>query len=296
MPTFHSKKDSLYRARKKTFSGLPSHRRDLVIPDTYQMTDSGHRFLIIDDGNENKILGFSTDENLEHPCAAETIYGDGTFYVTPTVFYQLYTLHAMIDNQMFPLVFLLLPDKRQVTYERAFQLVKDAAAQRGFQLLPNQIQMDFEVASKNAVMSVFPGSTWKGCFFHFTQCVWRKAQQFGLQIDYVWLQTLADMPQDRRCEQLADYVTTQWIEGDQAPPVWNHHDTEGPRTNNHLEGWHGRLKKMIAKAHPNIFELNRFLIGEQKKRMRSCWSSMPLVNAPLQRRRNTRTSRDDSAT
>ncbi|XP_067653264.1 uncharacterized protein [Haliotis asinina] len=145
--------------------------------------------------------------------------------------------------------------------------VDEYLTEHGFQLLPNQNQMDFEVASKNAVMSVFPGYTGKGCFFHFTQCVcvWRKAQQFGLQIDDVWLQTLAVMPQDRRCEQLADYVTTQWIEGDQAPPVWNSHDTEGPRTNNHLEGWHGRLKKIIAKAHPNIFEFVRFLIGEQKK-------------------------------
>ena len=58
------------------------------------------------------------------------------------------------------------------------------------------------------------------------------------------------------------YVTTQWIEGD--PAGWNHHDTDGPRTNNHLEGWHGRLKKIIGKAHPNVFEMVKFLLDEQK--------------------------------
>ena len=27
------------------------------------------------------------------------------------------------------------------------------------------------------------------------------------------------------------------------------------RTNNHVEGWHSRLKKVVGKAHPNIFEI-----------------------------------------
>ncbi|XP_071087102.1 uncharacterized protein [Haliotis cracherodii] len=82
------------------------------------------------------------------------------------------------------------------------------------------------------------------------------------EVDYVWLQTIADMTNDQRCVQLGDYVTTTWVETEQEP--WNHFN-DGPRTNNHLEGWHGRLKKVIGKAHPNIFELIRFLGAEQQK-------------------------------
>ena len=41
--------------------------------------------------------------------------------------------------------------------------------------------MDFESGSKSAALSVFPTATWKGCFFHFTQCVWKKTVDFGLK-------------------------------------------------------------------------------------------------------------------
>ncbi|XP_046569941.1 uncharacterized protein LOC124278264 [Haliotis rubra] len=176
---------------------------------------------------------------------------------------------------MVPLVFLLLHDKKHLTYERALRLVKDAAEAR----------MDFEVTAKNAVEVVFPGIEWKGCYFHFTQCIWRKTQQVGLKVEYsnnpdvnhfvrlcavlplvpladvedVWLQNVADMPQDDRCHQLAD-----WIVGSLPMTSWNHYLTLGPRTNNNLEGWHGRVKKLVWKAHPNVFELIRFLLDEHK--------------------------------
>ena len=30
--------------------------------------------------------------------------------------------------------------------------------------------------------------------------------------------------------------------------------TKGPRTNNHLDNWHNRLRQVVGKSHPNIFE------------------------------------------
>ena len=32
-------------------------------------------------------------------------------------------------------------------------------------------------------------------------------------------------------------------------------DTSSPRTNNHVEGWHNKLKRVVRKAHPNVYEL-----------------------------------------
>ena len=37
--------------------------------------------------------------------------------------------------------------------------------------------------------------------------------------------------------------------------MWNYFSYDGPRTNNRLEGWHSKLKKIAKKPHPNIFEL-----------------------------------------
>ncbi|XP_046553519.1 uncharacterized protein LOC124262952 [Haliotis rubra] len=71
------------------------------------------------------------------------------------------------------------------------------------------------------------------------------------------------MPDDRRCTQLADYVTSTWIEGDFSQASWNHLTPDDPRTNNTLEGWHNRVKKLVCKAHPNIYELIQFLKMEQ---------------------------------
>jgi len=39
---------------------------------------------------------------------------------------------------------------------------------------------DFEEAIIQAFKKVFPGSQQKGCFFHFVQCILRKAKQLGL--------------------------------------------------------------------------------------------------------------------
>ena len=35
--------------------------------------------------------------------------------------------------------------------------------------------------------------------------------------------------------------------------VWNYFETNGPRTNNNLEAWHGKLKRVALHAHTNIY-------------------------------------------
>ena len=75
-------------------------------------------------------------------------------------------------------------------------------------------------------------------------------------VEDVWFNSLqdledADLPVDTT--PFTDYVVTQWIDGDRA--VWNHFTTEGPRTTNNLEAWHGKLKKKVHHSHPNIFTI-----------------------------------------
>ncbi|VDI81545.1 Hypothetical predicted protein [Mytilus galloprovincialis] len=43
----------------------------------------------------------------------------------------------------------------------------------------------------------------------------------------------------------------------------NNYLTQGPRTTNHLEGWHSKPKKHITHAHPNIFEIIKLLKHEE---------------------------------
>ena len=37
--------------------------------------------------------------------------------------------------------------------------------------------------------------------------------------------------------------------------LWNHYLKEGPRTPNHLEGWHNKIQKKVRHAHPCIYEI-----------------------------------------
>ncbi len=44
---------------------------------------------------------------------------------------------------------------------------------------------------------------------------------------------------------------------------WNGFESESNRTNNHLEGWHNRLKRVAGKPHPNIYEFVEVIQKEQ---------------------------------
>jgi hypothetical protein len=76
------------------------------------------RILLPSDDVYPPMLIFSTINNLTHLAAANTIFCDGTFYPCPSLFHQIYTVHAMVDGSMYPLVFALLPGKDEVIYTR----------------------------------------------------------------------------------------------------------------------------------------------------------------------------------
>ncbi|CAK9304097.1 unnamed protein product [Gordionus sp. m RMFG-2023] len=81
----------------------------------------------------------------------------------------------------------------------------------------------------------------KGCFFHFTQAIWRKVQHLGVVKHFLI------------------YMDTTWINSDAIFPhqIWTRYKIQGPRNNNHLEGYHHSLKRMAKNAHPDIYSLIR---------------------------------------
>lgn len=59
-----------------------------------------------------------------------------------------------------------------------------------------------------------------------------------------------------------DYVTELWVEGQRF--LWNHYQTEGPHTTNHLEEWDNKIKKKVHHAHPNIYLIIEVLQNTQE--------------------------------
>ena len=146
-----------------------------------------------------------------------------------------------------------------------------------------------------AIQQVFPKSTIRGCYFLYTQCIWRKVQELGLvipfrnnaevhrmvrrlcalplcplqQLNNAWTEIMAEVPREVPfVENLLDYFLFTWFHETQAlfrRDIWNHHDGDGIRTNNHLEGWHLGFNQSIGTIHPNIFKFVTALKKEQGK-------------------------------
>jgi len=288
IPTFASIKTILYRQRHKTVPRLPRSRAEIILEDEWTMTDAGEQFLHkLEDGDP--ILILTTAKNTEKLCDADVIFADGTFYASPKLFEQIYSLHAEVQGHMFPLVYCLMPNRQEMTYVRTFDFIQELAHAQGCDLAPQTFQLDFEKSAHNAVHTVFPNTHLRGCLFHFAQCIWHRTQKAGLATDYsddpevkkfvrraaalplvpldkvedTWLEIIADSPQGDRVMEVMDYVTTTWIEGQWSPAMWNHFGNDGHRTNNHLEGWHHKLNQVVKKAHPNIYDMIRLLKREQ---------------------------------
>ncbi|XP_021339735.1 uncharacterized protein LOC110440948 [Mizuhopecten yessoensis] len=174
----------MYRERNSELPPQPTTHDAINVLGEWQETTTGAQFLLADDGDHNKILVFGTTGNLHHLSNADTIFGDGTFYASPVLFTQLYALHALIKDEMYPLIFAFLPDKCQISYQRLFEIVKTAAANNNTQLNPTTIFLDFESSARNAAETVFPQASIKGCLFPYCKRIWRKVQKLRLADQY----------------------------------------------------------------------------------------------------------------
>ncbi|KAL8574892.1 hypothetical protein ACOMHN_063586 [Nucella lapillus] len=144
-PRFHQVKTTLYRQLWKNRPILPKTLADIVVVPPYTDTNDGRRFLLHDDSVGNgKILVFATDENTQRLCNARNIFMDGTFWVAPSLFHQLFTIHVMEHNVTIPVIYALLPDKTRRTYTRLFKLLQQSAVQQQTVFLPIAASMDFE--------------------------------------------------------------------------------------------------------------------------------------------------------
>jgi hypothetical protein len=130
-----------------------------------------YNFLLYDSGDigiyENRILLFSTEKSLNILRNSDHWFLDGTFSSCPNLFSQLYTIHAVYSGEIIPLVSVLLPDKKEVTYNKMFQALKSFK----FELCPKSFATDFEKAAMNSIKNEFPSTEIHGCFFHFSQAV-----------------------------------------------------------------------------------------------------------------------------
>lgn len=291
LPSYTASQRAILRQRKRRdlpYANVTS-LNDIAIPDVLRKTTRGNDFLLWDSGeaDESRTLMFGTTDNLLLLQENQHWFIDGTFKVSPTLFTQLFSIHALINNSAYPLVYVLLPNKTENGYERVLRKIVEL--QPG--LNPASIMADFEKASLNACATVFPGALLAGCFFHLGQSLWRKVQECHLaeayrddddvRVHVKMLLALSFVPVADVAEafdelvegspQLLSPVNDYWEDnyvgrrrrgrrGNPRFPInlWNMRDrlNDGlPRTNNSVEAWHHAFQKTVDCHHPSVYKL-----------------------------------------
>ncbi|CAF1395389.1 unnamed protein product [Rotaria sordida] len=282
-----NKGSNMSKARRKNTPVIPSSVM-FDIPELYQQTLAGKQFLPIDvflKRGKDRILVFSSDQQLKILFESDTIFMDGTFDIVPAHFKQVYLIHAHKFGQGLPVTFCLLPNKRGKTYTELFERLKEQACLMGTQFNPKCIITDYEPGLMPVVEQEFPVAIHSGCMFHFNQSIHRKITELGLANDYLHNETIRDqcrqlmalsiMPIDeverefQRVQSITSsslgdlllYFKNQWVHGVVPIHMWNFHDANH-RTNNTSEAYNLRFATRLSKKHPNIWSFIQLIQSE----------------------------------
>lgn len=299
LPAYVASQRAIERQRKRNQLPYPNPQNvaEITIPEPLQTTTRGQNFVLWDSGPTDvyRMMMFGTMDNINRLQQNEHWFVDGTFRVAPVIFYQVFTIHALIDNKAVPLVYCLIQDKTEATYIRVFEKIVELLPT----VNPASIMSDFEKATQNAIQHVFPNARLVGCLFHLGQCLWRKVQDLGLSQLYhdneecrmtvKMLLALSFVPVNDVCTAfehlveaspaeimpLVDYWEDTYIgrrrrnrRGDPrfALAIWNVHNRVAenlPRTNNSVEAWHRAFQQTVDCNHPSVYKLiNQFRLEQ----------------------------------
>lgn len=169
----------MYRARN--LPPLPTNFADMMIPEILTQTTRETTFIQFFD-RENGMLILSSNEQIRAFNMCPMLFMDGTFKTCPNLWSQLYLIKGQIqDNENILLAAILLTSKSHETYKLMFRKIKSLVMEKtGRALAPSIIMSDFESGLIPAVQDEFPDAAHKGCFFHYTQSLYRFVQVSNL--------------------------------------------------------------------------------------------------------------------
>ncbi|XP_077863133.1 uncharacterized protein LOC144345908, partial [Saccoglossus kowalevskii] len=179
VPVYASLRSRMHRCRQENLPPIPRRIEDVQIEGEWTRSWRGRRFLSLVD-NGLGVLIFLTTGCLRILSEVSIVYIDGTFKASPPPYVQLVTIHGRYMGNVITLAYALMNGKRLEQYRRVLQHLKDRTAAAGRQFAPTTVISDYEMSIRQAFEAEFPGISVKGCYFHLTQCFWRKIQELGL--------------------------------------------------------------------------------------------------------------------
>ena len=120
---------TLRRHREKTSSSVNGEALPAVPTDLmFAMPQAFHDIVQFDSGpGQSRIIMLGCPELLDGLARSQIWLADGTFKVSPGIFFQLYTIHFDNGNGVHPAgIYCLLSNKSGETYETTMQVLKQS--------------------------------------------------------------------------------------------------------------------------------------------------------------------------
>lgn len=158
-PTLKTLKNTVSKQRRQIRPPLPKLLNDLPspLPPLYTLTKKDTNFLLFDGllGGKRGLI-FASKDDIEYLAYQKLWYGEGTFYTAPSIFYQIYSIHAFDEGISTPCVYALLADKTQATYYDLFSILMKKIIEISNMIQLQTITIDFELAVKNIFNKHYP--------------------------------------------------------------------------------------------------------------------------------------------
>ena len=146
------------------------------------LTYDGNKLLLFMASIDNKpIYGFASPFMIQRVSECKIIGIDGTFRTSPQSSIQVCVFIGRTSVMNFPLLYLVLPDKKQSTYECAFNNYKSALIGYNINFNENvKFICDFESAEINAIKNIFidENKSIQLCYFHYCKALKTKLSIF----------------------------------------------------------------------------------------------------------------------
>jgi hypothetical protein len=165
IPSFEKCNPNLYTFRKCFIPNAPKYQSDLDTNTPFFKFDNGENAIKIDKtlSGGRRIIGVTSDAALEHLARAMSMCIDGTFKISPKLWYQVLIIGGeVVKDTWIPILFAFLPDKKLDSYMTVFEELEALLAARGLALSAQWSMSDFEINIRKAVSRVFTKLEAKG--------------------------------------------------------------------------------------------------------------------------------------
>lgn len=236
---------------------------------------------------EAHALIFATADSLMSLFESRMWYADGIYKTTDNPYLQVYVIHGTLkgdhEHRARPLMYCIMSRKNFELYSKIFEFIKGYGLKNNLELKTQYIMIDFEMAVKSAIVSVFENQIRVfGCSFHLKMNLREKALESdkGIftgkneQLNFNRIFSLIYLPHERLriiLPLLKNYLQVEkspllellmWFEdtyirtGSRYECWWNVYtliEEKLPTTNNIAESFFSKFRKLLDNSNTTLY-------------------------------------------